>query len=103
NPFTSSSSDHFPKNISAVDDTLPAAKKLHVEQEVEFARQQEELAQKAQSKSVASPAEQGTGLSDQHRRELDAAQLIYIEADWLELIAKIATNSALSKQLLRDD
>nr|GEY55086.1 hypothetical protein [Tanacetum cinerariifolium] len=37
--------------------------------------------QKAQAKSVASPAEQ----------------------DWLELMAKIATNSPLSKQLLGDD
>nr|GFC78670.1 JmjC domain-containing protein [Tanacetum cinerariifolium] len=79
------------------------AKKLHAKQEAEFARQEEELAQKAQSESVASPAEQGTGLSDQRRRELDAVQLIYTEADWLELIAKIATNSALSKQLLGDD
>nr|GFC09245.1 hypothetical protein [Tanacetum cinerariifolium] len=35
--------------------------------------------------------------------ELDAAQLIYTEADWLDLLAKIATNSALSKQLLGDD
>nr|GEZ08472.1 hypothetical protein [Tanacetum cinerariifolium] len=34
------------------------AKKLHAEQEAEFARQQEELAQKAQAESVASPAEQ---------------------------------------------
>nr|GEY94758.1 hypothetical protein [Tanacetum cinerariifolium] len=179
-PFTSSASDHFPKNISAVEDTLPAgegipaaaptipsgsttipagssmdtavhaaaapsstipaadkgrapmvddslpadllskqerilknlhdyqlgedlAKKLYAEQEVEFARQQEELAHKAQAKSVASPAKQGTWLSDQHRRELDAAQLIYTEADWLELMAKIATNSALFKQLLGDD
>nr|GEW80498.1 ribonuclease H-like domain, reverse transcriptase, RNA-dependent DNA polymerase [Tanacetum cinerariifolium] len=79
------------------------AKKLQAEQEAEFARQQEELAQKAQAKSVASPAAQGTRLSAQRRRELDAAQLIYTEADWLELIAKIATNSALSKQLLGDD
>nr|GEV20172.1 hypothetical protein [Tanacetum cinerariifolium] len=79
------------------------AKKLQAEQEAEFARQQEELAQKAQAKSVASPAEQRTGLSAQRRRELDAAQLIYAEADWFELMAKIATNSALSKQLLGDD
>nr|GEZ17517.1 xylulose kinase-1 [Tanacetum cinerariifolium] len=110
---------------SMVDDSLPAdllseqerilknlydyqlgeelAKKLHAEQEAKFARQQEELAQRAQAKRVALPAEQGTGLSDQRRRELDAAQLIYTEADWLELMAKIATNSALSKQLLGDD
>nr|GEU50150.1 aminoacyl-tRNA synthetase, class 1a, anticodon-binding [Tanacetum cinerariifolium] len=39
----------------------------------------------------------------QRRRELDAAHLIYTEADWVELLAKIATNSALSKQLLGDD
>nr|GEZ14038.1 copia protein [Tanacetum cinerariifolium] len=79
------------------------AKKLHAEQEVEFARQQEKLAQKAQAESVASPTEHGPWLSDQRRRELDAAQLIYTEADWVELLAKIATNSALSKKLLGDD
>nr|GEW41168.1 hypothetical protein [Tanacetum cinerariifolium] len=56
-------------------------KKLQAEQEAEFARQQEELAQKAQAESVASPAAQ----------------------DWLELMAKIATNSSLFKQLLGDD
>nr|GEU74838.1 retrovirus-related Pol polyprotein from transposon TNT 1-94 [Tanacetum cinerariifolium] len=48
-------------------------------------------------------AEQEAELSDQRQRELDAAQLIYTEADWLELMAKIATNYALSKQLLGDD
>nr|GFC27842.1 hypothetical protein [Tanacetum cinerariifolium] len=79
------------------------AKKLQAEQEAEFTRQQEELAQKAQVESVASPAAQCTGLSAQRRRELDAAQLIYTEADWLELMAQIATNYALSKQLLGDD
>nr|GFA87244.1 hypothetical protein [Tanacetum cinerariifolium] len=50
-------------------------KKLHADQEAEFTRQQEELAQK----------------------------LIYTEADWVDLLAKIAINSALSKQLLGDD
>nr|GEX43623.1 JmjC domain-containing protein [Tanacetum cinerariifolium] len=79
------------------------AKKLHAKQEAEFARQQEELAQKAQAESVTSPIEQGTGLSAQRRRELDAAQQIYTKADWLELMAKITTNTALSKQLLGDD
>nr|GEX63884.1 ribonuclease H-like domain-containing protein [Tanacetum cinerariifolium] len=73
------------------------AKKIHAEQEADFARQQEELAQKAQAKIVSSPTEHGPGMSDQRRQELDAAQLIYTEADWLELLAKIATNSALSK------
>nr|GFB16089.1 reverse transcriptase domain-containing protein [Tanacetum cinerariifolium] len=71
--------------------------------QAEFARQQEELAQKAQAESVASPTAHVQGMSDQHRRELDAAQLIYTEADWLDMLAKIATNSALSKQLLSDD
>nr|GEV81749.1 reverse transcriptase domain-containing protein [Tanacetum cinerariifolium] len=52
---------------------------------------------------VASPTTHGTGMFDQRRRELDAAQLIYTEADWLELLAKIATNSSISKQLLGDD
>nr|GEV14127.1 putative ribonuclease H-like domain-containing protein [Tanacetum cinerariifolium] len=41
------------------------AKKLHAEQEAEFARQQEELAQKAQAKCVALPTEHGPWLSDQ--------------------------------------
>nr|GEZ99966.1 hypothetical protein [Tanacetum cinerariifolium] len=40
---------------------------------------------------------------ERRRRELDAAQLIYTKADWVELLAKIATNSALSKHLLGDD
>nr|GFD20824.1 hypothetical protein [Tanacetum cinerariifolium] len=79
------------------------AKKIQAEQEAEFARQQEELAQKAQAKSVASPTAHGQGMSDQRHRELDAAQLIYTEADWLDMLAKIATNSTLSKQLLGDD
>nr|GFA04850.1 hypothetical protein [Tanacetum cinerariifolium] len=79
------------------------AKKIHAEQEAEFAKQQEELAQNAHAECVASPTEHGTGMFDQRRRELDDAQLIYTEADWLELLAKIATNSALSKQLLGDD
>nr|GEX07058.1 hypothetical protein [Tanacetum cinerariifolium] len=64
------------------------AKKIHVEQEVKFARQQEELAQKAHAERVAFPTTHGTRMSDQRPREL---------------LAKIATNSALSKQLLRDD
>nr|GEX22979.1 hypothetical protein [Tanacetum cinerariifolium] len=84
-------------------DSLPADILTEQEREAEFARQQEELAQKAQAERVASSTEQGPGMSDQHRRELDAAQLIYTEADWLELLAKITTNSAVSKQLLGDD
>nr|GEZ56870.1 hypothetical protein [Tanacetum cinerariifolium] len=126
---TSSAFKHFQENIFAVEDTIPAgdgipadaqtipagstpipssgglgedlAKKLHAKQEAEFARQQEELVQKAQAKTVALLAEQGTELSAQRRQDLDAAQLIYTEADWLELMAK--TNSALSKKLLGDD
>nr|GEY49121.1 JmjC domain-containing protein [Tanacetum cinerariifolium] len=79
------------------------AKKIQAEQEAKFARQHEELAQKTQAESVASPTAHGQGMSNQYRRELDAAQLIYSEADWLDLLAKIATNSALSKQLLGND
>nr|GEW78123.1 retrovirus-related Pol polyprotein from transposon TNT 1-94 [Tanacetum cinerariifolium] len=78
-----------------VDDSLPAD--LLSEQE------REELAQKAQAESVASPTTHPPWMFDQRRQELDAAQLIYTEADWLDLLAKIATNSALSKQLLGDD
>nr|GEY58230.1 hypothetical protein [Tanacetum cinerariifolium] len=78
-------------------------KKIHAKQEAEFARQQEELAQKAQAERVTSPTEHDPGMFDHRRRELDAARLIYTEADWLELLAKIATNVAISKQLLGDD
>nr|GEV21086.1 hypothetical protein [Tanacetum cinerariifolium] len=79
------------------------AKKIQAEQEAEFSRQQDELAQKAQVESVASPTTHGQGMSDQHHQELDVAQLIYTEADWQDMLAKIATNSALSKKLLGDD
>nr|GEX20613.1 hypothetical protein [Tanacetum cinerariifolium] len=99
----SSEQERILKNLHDYQLGEDLAKKLHAEQEAEFARQQEELAQKAHAESVASPAEQGTGLSNQRRRELDATQLIYTEADWLELMTKIGTNSALSKQLLGDD
>nr|GEV54844.1 hypothetical protein [Tanacetum cinerariifolium] len=58
---------------------------------------------KAQAESVASPTKQGTGLSAQRHGELNVVQLIYTKADWLELMAKIAANNALSKQLLGDD
>nr|GEX20017.1 hypothetical protein [Tanacetum cinerariifolium] len=91
------------KNLHDYQLGVDLAKKLYAKHEAEFARQQEELAHKAQAESVASPAEQGTGLLAQCRRELDAAQLIYTEADWLELMAKIATNTTLSKKLLGDD
>nr|GEV14276.1 hypothetical protein [Tanacetum cinerariifolium] len=66
---------------SMVDDSIHADLLTEQEREAEFARKQEELKQKAQAESVASPAAQ----------------------DWLELMAKIATNSALSRQLLGDD
>nr|GEZ58416.1 hypothetical protein [Tanacetum cinerariifolium] len=56
-----------------VDDSIPADLLTEQEREAEFARQQEDLAQKAQAESVASPAAQGIGLSAQRRRELDAA------------------------------
>nr|GFB05827.1 hypothetical protein [Tanacetum cinerariifolium] len=52
---------------------------------------------------VLLPTAHGQGMSDQHRQELDAAQLIYSEANWLDMLAKIATKSSLSKQLLGDD
>nr|GEU97619.1 copia protein [Tanacetum cinerariifolium] len=76
-----SEQEHILKNLHDYQLREELAKKLHAEQETEFARQQKELAQKAQAESVASPAEQ----------------------DWLELMAKISTNSTLSKQLLGDD
>nr|GEY59757.1 hypothetical protein [Tanacetum cinerariifolium] len=78
------------------------AKKIQAKHEV-FTRQQEELAQKAQAERVASPTAHGPRMSDQRRQELDDVQLIYTEANWLDLLAKIAINSTLSKQLLDDD
>nr|GFA11735.1 hypothetical protein [Tanacetum cinerariifolium] len=95
--------EHILKNLHDYQLSEDLAKKLHAKQEAEFARQQEELAHKAQAERVASHTEHDPGLSDQRRRELDAAQLIYTETDWVELFAKITTNSALSKQLLGDD
>nr|GEW36855.1 uncharacterized mitochondrial protein AtMg00810-like [Tanacetum cinerariifolium] len=74
------------------------AKKIHVEQEDEFARQQEELAQKAQAERVASPTEHGPGMADQRRQELDAALLIYTEADWLVLMLLLRKRRELAEQ-----
>nr|GEV75466.1 hypothetical protein [Tanacetum cinerariifolium] len=88
-PFTSSAFVHFPEHISTVEDTLPAGEGIPA------------AAPTIPAGSTTIPA--GTGLSAQRHRELDAAQIIYTEAYWLELMAKIATNSALSKQLLGDD
>nr|GFD14046.1 hypothetical protein [Tanacetum cinerariifolium] len=93
-PFTSSASEQFPANISAVEDTLPASEDIPTAATTIPAGSSMDHA--AQAERVASPNEQGTWLSDQRRRKLDVAQLIYTEADWLELMAKIATNSALS-------
>nr|GEW56785.1 hypothetical protein [Tanacetum cinerariifolium] len=90
-------------HAAAPSSSILAVTKGKAPMEVEFSRHEEELAQKAQPERVASPTEHGPGLSDQCRRELDAAQLIYTEVDWVEFLAKIATNSALSKQLLGDD
>nr|GEW20573.1 putative ribonuclease H-like domain-containing protein [Tanacetum cinerariifolium] len=129
-PFSSSASAHVSENISAgvsvpaAATTISAGSSVNASiraaaapsssiptavdkgkalMEAKFSRQQEDLAQKAHAERVASPIDHGPGMSDQCRRELDAAQFIYTEADWLELLAKIATNSALSKQLLGDD
>nr|GEV45091.1 ribonuclease H-like domain, reverse transcriptase, RNA-dependent DNA polymerase [Tanacetum cinerariifolium] len=44
---------------------MELAKKIHAEQDVEFSKKQEELAQKAQAERVASPTEHGPGMSDQ--------------------------------------
>nr|GFC85309.1 hypothetical protein [Tanacetum cinerariifolium] len=89
-PFSSFAFAHAPENvpagagISAAATTIPAgspmdvavhnlhdsqlgeeiAKKIHAKQEAEFARQQEQLAQKAQAKRVTSPTVHGLRLSD---------------------------------------
>nr|GEY00593.1 copia protein [Tanacetum cinerariifolium] len=57
--------EHVLKNLHDYQLGEDLAKKLQAEQEAEFARQQEELAQKAQAESVASPDAQCTGLSAQ--------------------------------------
>nr|GFC73927.1 hypothetical protein [Tanacetum cinerariifolium] len=91
--FTSTTFEHFQENISAVEDTIPAGDGIPA------------VAQTIPAGSTPIPTTGGVsaGLSAQRRQELDAAQLIYTKADWLELMAKIATNSALFKQLLGDD
>nr|GEW64373.1 aminoacyl-tRNA synthetase, class 1a, anticodon-binding [Tanacetum cinerariifolium] len=116
-PFTTSASAHVPDNIPAyadipaaattipagkapmVDDSLPAD--LLFEQECVLKNLHDSQLGEKLAKKIH--AEQEAEAADQRRRELDATQLIYTEADWVELLAKIATNSALSKQLLGDD
>nr|GFB85096.1 hypothetical protein [Tanacetum cinerariifolium] len=73
-PFTSSASAHVSENIPAGASVTAAATTIPAG------------SSKAQAERVASPTEHGPGMSDQRRRELDAAQLIYTEADWLELL-----------------
>nr|GFC19903.1 hypothetical protein [Tanacetum cinerariifolium] len=116
-PFTSSASAHVSENIPAgasvpaAATTIPAGSSMDAavyavaapSSSIPTAADKGKAPMKAQAERVASPTEHGPGMSDHRRRELDAAQLIYTEADWLELLAKIATNSALSKQLLGDD
>nr|GEZ14666.1 synaptobrevin, longin-like domain protein [Tanacetum cinerariifolium] len=128
-PFTTSASSHVPGNIPASAD-IPAAATIipagsSMDAAVHSAAAHSSFIPTATDKGKAPmvddsfPADLlseqervlknlhdsqlGEELSDQCRRELDAAQLIYTEADWVELLAKIATNSALSKQLLGDD
>nr|GEV16050.1 ribonuclease H-like domain-containing protein [Tanacetum cinerariifolium] len=60
-----SEQDRILKNLHDYQLGEDLAKILHTEQEAEFARQQEELAQKAQAERVASPTKHGLGLSDQ--------------------------------------
>nr|GEY07110.1 retrovirus-related Pol polyprotein from transposon TNT 1-94 [Tanacetum cinerariifolium] len=92
-PFTSSASEHFQENISAVEYTLlagegiptgaptiPAGEGIPAGSTTILTGSSMDPT-KAQAESVASP----------------------VKPDWLELMAKIATNSALSKQLLGDD
>nr|GEY14773.1 putative ribonuclease H-like domain-containing protein [Tanacetum cinerariifolium] len=71
-PFTSSTSNHFPETISLVEDTLLAGEGIPTAT----------LIFPAGSTPIpAGSSMDPAGLSDQHRRELDAAQLIYTEAD----------------------
>nr|GFB02600.1 hypothetical protein [Tanacetum cinerariifolium] len=50
-------------------DSIPANVLTEQEREVEFARQQEELAQKAQAKSVSSPVAQGDDVNEDNMNE----------------------------------
>nr|GEY82562.1 retrovirus-related Pol polyprotein from transposon TNT 1-94 [Tanacetum cinerariifolium] len=115
-PFTSSASAHVSETILAGVRVPAAATTIPAGSSVDAAIH----AVAAPSSSIPTAADKGKApmvddslpadllseqerMSDQLRRELDATQLIYTEADWLELLAKIATNSALSKHLLGDD
>nr|GEU99836.1 hypothetical protein [Tanacetum cinerariifolium] len=115
-PFTSSVSAHVSETISAGVHVPAAATTIPAGSSLDAAIH----AAAAPSSSIPTIADKGKApmvddslpanllseqerMSDQHRRELDATQLIYTEAYWLDLLAKIATNSALSKQLLGDD
>nr|GFB17259.1 aminoacyl-tRNA synthetase, class 1a, anticodon-binding [Tanacetum cinerariifolium] len=61
-----SEQEHVLKNLHDSQLREELAKNIHAEQEVKFARQQEELTQKAQVERVASSTEHGPGMSDQH-------------------------------------
>nr|GEU78921.1 aminoacyl-tRNA synthetase, class 1a, anticodon-binding [Tanacetum cinerariifolium] len=115
--FTSLAFEHFHDNISAVKDTIPAGDGIPADAQtipagstpipttggISAGSSMDPAGQAAAATPSSTIPTVDKGLSAQCRRELDAAQRIYTEANWLELMAKIATNSALSKQLLGDD
>ncbi|GJW54065.1 hypothetical protein Tco_0098150 [Tanacetum coccineum] len=78
------------------------ARKVQAEEEANLARHREELAKKAQADPEGSFA-QGSSLPVQRQREIDAASLLYTDAEWFHIMTQIATHTELSRQLLGDD
>nr|GFC34084.1 hypothetical protein [Tanacetum cinerariifolium] len=104
--FSSSASANVFENIPAGASVPAAATTIPAGSSVDAAVR----AAAAPSSSIPTAADKGKApmVDDSLPADLlsvqeHAAQLIYTEADWLELLAKIATNSTLSKQLLGDD
>ncbi|GJR79200.1 hypothetical protein Tco_0149985 [Tanacetum coccineum] len=78
------------------------ARKVQAEEEANLARHKEELAKKAQAGPEGS-FDQGSSLAVQRQREINAASLLYTDAEWFHIMTQIATHTELSRQLLGDD
>ncbi|GJV81122.1 hypothetical protein Tco_1516992 [Tanacetum coccineum] len=86
----------------------PLMEDLSMEQErhyknIEDARIGEELAKKIQAKEEAQLDKQRAELTEQRQKEVHTSAMFYTEDDWINIMAQVATNSSLSKDLLGTD
>nr|GFA14633.1 hypothetical protein [Tanacetum cinerariifolium] len=129
--FTSSAFEHFQENIFAIEDTIPTGDSIPVDAQTIPAGSTPipttggvsagssidpagQAAATAPTSSAISAADKGKApmvddsipndlLTEQEWKAQAKSVASPAAQDWLELMAKIATNSALSKQLLGDD